>query len=564
MANYFSISGLNSFDWYLVDPVLDPSYNTIPREYDRRSYNPNGTYHQKWQTNDAPPTQLLSDFTPTMKFYKCGTNLLYRTVALPIVANSIIGVSFKSYQNTVDFSDWATGKYYGEITYTDDNANPITYRTSPIDLAVKHQDTIKIEYQNTLNTQNILFQAPNSIELMFRVEGWIAYIDPESDTELYTDQEHNVTEEDSIPYFNDTLYIGGPKGIPEWAIKKTALIMTMDQKKFDGQYYEKASSDAKFTPTRPENTRNTDAYWSIPVIRNEDFFIEGLVVGDNPEENDLQVIVKAKKYLLNGGDIVMANVLNDGYYLAFIQITNRSLTAFNVLVGTSIGGMELGVYGLSGNIVDTLIIQKGFRTPTTLYLTGLTGHDTDVRIEYHYLDDNSIIPNSGVGGFIKNVLYPYYELSDGDFETDFNVATGLGNTGTKFEGCALMDGRNGTVDLAGISLIGWDRTLSTTRQTVIGATDNLVTIDRNHLPSEGIEMFANSVNIANGDTPGADDHVTRSRGTGGSSANLNYEMSKANVAVTDFVGRTKNMGNGAELDITPMSLVTAWFIKLAD
>lgn len=543
MANYFNISGLNGFDWYLRDPILDPSYNTIPSEYDRRSYNPNGKYLQKWQTNDVPPIQLLSDFTPTLKFYICGTRTLYRNVDLPIIANSLIGVSFKSYQATVDFSDWDVGRYYGEITYIDENSNTITYNTSPFDLATKHPDTLKFEYTHSLNTLNILFQSPIDLTLQFRVEGWISLIDPESDTELYTDQEHNVTEEDSIPYFNYSLFIGSAKGVPDWVIKKMGLIFTCDQKKIDGIYYEKASADAKFTPTRPENTRNTDAYWAIPVIRNEDFFIEDLIIGDNPDENAIQVIVRAKEYLLNGGNIVLANTLKKATRLSYIQITNRDLTPFNVSVGITIGGSELGIYTLSGNITDTLAINKGFNSAATLYVTGLTGHNTDVWIEWHQLDDVTAIPTTGNGGWPKGFVGIYEELVPGDFELDWDVATGLGQAGRKYEGCALS-GTNGTLDRSNMAVVGWDRSLPATRDTSIGDPDNSVTLTRANLPAEGLSVNGLTINT--------------SYRTGDRS-----QRAAANDP-TATLAKTENMGSGQAFDITPFSLYTVFFVKIVD
>lgn len=667
MANYFSISELNSFDWLLKNRVIDSRYNSIPGEFDRTNFNPSGKYFQKWQKNDDAQVQLLSDFVPTLNFYKCGSRAIYRNIDIPPVANSLIGVSFKSYQAEFDFSDWDDGFYYGEITYgetvdslftyknfegivtsnsvlyengvfidqsahngesrsmslvpgnaykftafcesigvsidpkltlvvtkngvtifaqtitaspgaiieysgivqsgcdyistvtgadggadvtpvniPDDNpiviVDPNIWQTSTFDVKEKHPKTLLLEYKNTYNTQNIIFQ-PTNIELNFRVEGWIAYIDPESDTEIYTDQEHNETLENAVPFFNETLYIGEARGVPEWVIRKVNLIFTLDQKKIDGYYYEKVGADSKFTPTRPENTYNQDAYWALPIIRNEDFFLDGYTVGDNPDENDIQVIVRSKEYLLNGGNISILGTFKKATTLSYIQITNRTLSPFNILIGITIGGSEFGAYPLTGNIVDTFLINKGFNVPSSLYITGLAGHDTDVWVEYHQLDDRTTIPISGSGGFVKGTVYIYEELLPGDFENDWDIATGLGQVGSKYEGCALS-GTNGTIDRSHMAMVGWDRLLPATRDTSIGTFNNLITLDRSNLPAIGLNVNGLTINT--------------SYRTGG-----NTQHAAANDP-TAPLAKTENMGSAVPIDITNFSFYTVFFVKIVD
>lgn len=432
------------------------------------------------------------------------------------------------------------------IDIPDTNPPPVpgtvTWQTSRLDIKAKHAKTLLFEYKNTFNTQNIIFQ-PTSILLNFRVEGWIALVDPESETEIYTDQEHNETLENAIPYFNETLFVGDAKGVPEWVIKKVNLIFTLDQKKIDGLYYEKAGSDAKFSPTRPENTYNQDAYWALPVIRNEDFFLDGYEVGDNPDENDIQVIVRSKEYLLNGGNITLSDTLKKASRLSYIQITNRELTSYNILVGITPGGNELGVYPLTGNIVDTLAVNKGFNVASTLYVTGLSGHDTDVWIEWHQLDDRTTIPVSGGGGFVKGTVYIYEEINPGDFENDFDIATGLGQTGSKYQGCALS-GTNGTIDRSHMLMLGWDRLLPATRDTSIGDPDNSITLIKANLPAVGLNVNGLTINT--------------SYRTGG-----NTQHAAANDP-TAPLATTENMGSGQPIDITPFSLYTTFFVKIVD
>jgi len=136
MANTFRIPLLNSFRWVNANPNVDARYNSKPFDDKVDQYNPNGPYYAKWQTNDKAQIQLLSDFVPSLNFYDYCSNKFYLNIPITPIGTQILGVTFVCYQAEVDFSLFAEGDYYGQITYNDGTQDQV-WQTSPLNLAGK-------------------------------------------------------------------------------------------------------------------------------------------------------------------------------------------------------------------------------------------------------------------------------------------------------------------------------------------------------------------------------------------------------------------------------------------
>ncbi|WPU95497.1 hypothetical protein SNE25_08170 [Mucilaginibacter sabulilitoris] len=102
------------------------------------------------------------------------------------------------------------------------------------------------------------------------------------------------------------------------------------------------------------------------------------------------MIIASKQYLLNGADIVCTDVFKKFSTLVGIQLDNRDLVVFTIHIGTTSGGSEIGDFTLDGTAANFFSINQAFDSAQTVYISGLTGHDTDVSLVYYQLDENRV------------------------------------------------------------------------------------------------------------------------------------------------------------------------------
>lgn len=555
MANVFRISPLNSFRWRKKDIQVDPRYNSLPFD-DVVDQN---CYFAKWQTNDRSQVQVLSDYIPTLVVKDYYDNSIIEEIPLPEIEFNLVGVSFKCYQAEIVWALFDEGDYYCEISYND-GSNDIVYQTSPLSVRDEWSNTVLFEVRNRYNDKDIIFDT--GIIINFRIEGMFRNYLPKSENQLYIDQKYNVTQESSTPYRNFTLFIGGAAGLPGWAIDKCNLLFSVDQKQINGVYYEKAEEGTTFeVGQRPEIGYNDDAWWSLAIVEtyNKDIGDAYLTEPNTPSDNDLKMVRDSRSFLDTSDNLTVSGLFTKDYVWDYLSITNKSLAPFTLRVGTTNGGAEIAEEEISEDLTSVVTIRHRFETATTVYLTGIADVNLDLWACYDFLSAPVINPPvSGEGGFVRNTIYWYIEEQDGDFERDWNVGTGLGNPGTKFEKCAMLDGRNTMVDATDSTLIAWNRNNPTERQTFVGGNEQVLTMD--NLPADGVLLFTNDVNSTSGDTPTPTSHVARAKSQ--ATSPLNYEMVKGYA--TNYVGKSANLGIGAGVDVRQKSLVTVPFIKITD
>jgi len=533
----FKVPLLNSLRWVEKDPVIDPRYNKRPFDLEIDQYNPNGCYYAKWQTNDKAQVQVISDYVPELNFYHYATDRLYKTIAIPESPTNILDVTYKCYEAEIDFSEFDEGDYYGQLEYNDGSQDKI-WQTSPISVADLHKDTILYEYKNSINDYGVVFDT--GIVFNFRVEGGLYSPLFKSNTEQYTDQKYNITQEDSIPFRNFSHIVGTAEGVPNWVIDKCNRIFAVDQKQINGVFYERAEAGSEFEPTRNENSLNQDGFWSLAVIPKDNNNLEQYTTGDEPINQDYVVIRKNEPRLNIAANIAISGVFRERSVLDYIAINNKTFSEFTLLIGTSNGGSEIGTWDIPTDVTSVKTIRHRFNSAQTLYLSGITetgGLNIDFDFIYDQADAVPVIPSGGgVAAFPIGFGAFYEEINDGDFEIQWDGETGLGKAGAGYEGWAIS-GTNGTIDRKNTFMIGWDSTQPITRDTIIGS--NSLTLTKEQLPVNNVTFGKDR----KGGNAGVD---VLSASTAGVTGQIAYNMG----------------GSGNPIDIRPRSLVTMWIVKI--
>lgn len=550
MALTFRIPTLNPLPFYNPNLVVDAKYNN--RAFDDK-VGEDCYIIKRERTDTSVKLQILSDYTDVvLKFYVDYTKAFALTVPFTAIGVPITGATFKGYEATIDFSDLAEDIYFGEIIYTDENNVVQIWRTPLIDVKNDHPDTILFEYTDVVNRLGVIFDT--KIEFNFRVEGLLRNYQPSSSDEDYVDQKYNSISLNSIPYRIFDLYIGafGIQQYPDWLIEKLNYIFACKLKKIEGEYYNKADG-AKFEVTRPTQ-RDDRGYPKITVIQDENLGIQEYKTGDEPVGD---IIVVRKSYKVGDNistDQVVAGVFTDNITLCRIDLWNYGGDDFTLTVddGTDI----LGEFEIDGtNITEALELVKVFNAPKDLNITGINGTNLKIFLVYDKLDAPVLNPATTDGSYLPKTIYTYYEEAPGDIDNDWNVATGMGQPDTQFEGCVML-GTNGTDDITDMVLINWDRLNPATLQTSIGG--HTVTLDRTNLPAVGLATLTAQVNNTNGDTPTTTSGVARAASDGNP---LSYEMRRGTIPPT--LGLTENMGSAVPIDITPLGYIVLRFVKLS-
>lgn len=571
MANFFQIPLANSSRWVQHNAPRDGRYNTLSfdNKLDSKFYTlkrqRGGVYDplQPAVDPDIEPIQLLSDFVPTLKYYDCNGKFI-TNIALNPIANGILNQTFICYQASVDWSLFAAGRYYGEISYTDQNNVVQYWQTCGIDVAIYWPSTVLVEYTNNQNDKGIIFET--NIVFNIRLEGLMDEYQPKSLRTQYEDQKQDGRLLNGIPYRNFNFIIGIGISFPDWIIDKMNVIFTLSSVSVDGTYYI-ATDGTEFKLTRPSNQKIKDAYASLEVQSVPNSIGDKYTLGTTPT-GDLIVIKQQKTYENVGGSFNVPGIFGDNTNLIRIAIWNYGLTMFDMLIGTTPGGNDIAEFtGIGTPNSDTSVdltnsedIGHVFNDAETVYITIPNGVNLKITLDYNKYDAPVLNPvTPGVGGFTKGQGGMYKAIASTgvtalqQLAIDWNVATGMGQAGTPWEKCQIADEFNGK------TFYGWDRTtLATLLGTEIGA--NEITLDMGNLPNEGIGMFTTDVNPTAGNLPTRSQYVARAR----SSANqaLNYEIVEGTTPA--WLGSTEPLGDGDPFDNTPDSIITLIFFCISD
>lgn len=552
----FSIPILNGFRFVNQNPVYDARYNKLPFD----ELTDLNSYPQKWQTNDIVPVQIISDFVPTLDIYTCD-GVFVTNIPLTPAPNGIKDQTFLCYQGEVDFSGYAEGFYYGQLTYTDENATLQTICTSPLDVAVSHPGTSLIQYKNSQNDKGVIFDT--GIVFCLRIECNFDEFQPKAKLSSYEDQKYNGMLLNGMPYRTFVLYFGSTDTvgdstlIPDWLVDKLNVIFTCDQVRVDGEYYIRYE-DADFKPYRVGNSFPNDGYWSLEVQHVPNFDLRKYTSGDTPD-GDLVVIKKQITRNNVSAGFNIAGVFTDNINLVRLALWNYGLDEFIIRVGNSVNGNQIAQFEIDGSLTRSLDIGEVFNSATTVYIsfTDLDGNPisgVNLKIIFDYNQyDAPVINDAGadtVGRYPKGHYGFYKEQNDGDLETDWNLGTLYGREGTRYDNCRIV--------INGTHIRAWDGVDVNTLGTYVGNEDNQLILTRSVLPAEGIPMFANQFNGATNQKPNANQTVAIT----GSSGSIGYELERATVDAT--IGKSGNLGSGEPLNIEPRSIILLAFEAFED
>lgn len=587
--NIFDISPYFTFNWF--DNNAISTYNTDPLQADdQRYYQPIQCGGGGYQT-DKGQIQLISDFVPTCKLYK-SNNIFVKDIALtpinpPIIGNIVVNgvstpITFVCYNGEIDFSNVAPGLYYAKITYTDDDAVHHDWRTYPITVEIFHDGTQLIEATNDSNDKGVIFVKSDQSTLVIshRVASIIRLPLVKADAEDFEDQYNDLTQEGSIPFVTYTQLLGGPELLPFWVIEKINLLYSLSNITIDGEPFTKLST-SEFKPTRSDVGQG-GAWWEVDIQPNSSYPSEQFVTGV-PNQGDLIVTRKVwprPPFANVTNSFIISGVFTIYSTLDYLQTINDGGNTFILKIGTSAGDndimqTEIGTPNEDTTIdlIETHRFLRGLNVATDIYVTVPMGVNIKALIIYDQLD--SPVLNAPVGSLASQGRVSMWEdmgiaLGTPFFTRDWNIANGLGQVGSMYEGMAMSDGRNGTQDRRKLFSYGWDYTdITLPRNHVIGAqqpgnlkSGNLLrSIEeiQPSLPAEGIATLANYVNNTNGDTPNTTEGVARAFSDGHP---LSYELHRAPGVGTATLGISANLGDGQDLSIQNDAIVTLYYVEL--
>jgi hypothetical protein len=544
---------------------FDQRYQNKPFDFDDRQ-----CYEQKFQTDDTTKLQFLSDYDFTFKIYDLVTSALVLDIVPVDKALNVTGQTFKVYEIEIDFNQIGEGDFYVEIIVSDENGLQVEmHQSEAIKVLVYHPETLLYEYRNSYPKSGTIFY--DGFISSIRVEGGINDFTPGFDDVSFIDQEFNNTLLDSVSYRLFTLFVGNADGVPDWVGDRLNNILTCDTIKIDGVYYRKAEG-AKWSQNRADPTsenEKTRAGYNIQIMPVSNVGEQVYIVEPKNIDDELRMILRQKEYLNNGANIAASGLFtaNSLLYGILFKVSGAPLT---VTIGLTVGGTEIGSFIIdSDNLFLTL--NYPFDGVRTLYIGGLNGFTSDIRLVYLQLDapalNGQINPYRGLGVGTK---VSYIEVVPGNLSRDFNLSTGMGKPDTDWVDWAVMGIYPGTEDYGGKMTICYKENtypLSQPNAPVVNGVTapssggaNTYKLTKQQLPIDSIKLFAGVTNRQELDEPNGTSYVAY-RGDFGSSR-ATYTLVKGNNS-NGFVGLSEPMGSGDDISTLSEYVVELMVLRIA-
>jgi hypothetical protein len=551
------------FEVPLINPIrlveltnLDPRYQTIPFDL----FSDDKCYFQKFQTNDTTKIQFLADYDSRFYVRDLHTNALIDTITPTDTGKNFPDFTFKCYEVELDFSNYGEGDYYCELDYSDDTSAYHVYQSEPINVADDQPGTILLECTNSENNFGIVFE--DNFIIVMRVEGGIHLYTPSRDDVIYNDQLKNTTKLNAVSYRKFTLFIGNAEGIPNWIGDKVNMLFDCDQIKIDGEYYQNIEgSEWEVVRAEPDGTPFIGQRIVIMPVLN--VFLQKLITGDTPE--GFTVVEKAKNYFDQAADFAVVDVFRKYSLLKNLTIFGNDF-AFTLNIGTTPLGTEIGTFDIPVG-KHNYNIGFPFDAATIVYLSGITGAGTVTDFCFDYLqydeDPAGGIPGATPPTFPPGFVGMYEEVSGRPLVTDWNVGTGLGQSGSPYEGCVICDGRNDSADRGGTVAIGY---IDGDPIYGLAQLNNIIGADSIRQTKAQMAPHGHAVRTTNSPPSGsgAADPV---RGNGPGTA-ANPQGLESNGIINDKTiqitgGNADATGLGAPMSIIQRSMVTLFFKRIS-
>lgn len=519
-------------------------------------------YSQKFSTSDAPTIQMLSDYDDiTVELYDAEDDILVKTYAVTEVPNQILNETFKCYESIIDFSAIPEGHYQLVVSYKLDSFTRIYYYSECLDIKEVHEGTILIEYSNTENNFSMILDS--GYKGSFRVESAILNMKANSDDEIYNDQKRNATTSYSLPYNTYQFIAGAEEGIPDWMVDKINRAFSFNILWLDGYQFNKVEG-AQFEEKRIENYPYSGQTIEIMPVENG-FLKQVNTSGLIPEDEDMIQYQKLLKYLANGSDIEISGVFGNGRLLEKIAIINRGYD-FDLQVKTTTTGSQDDfdkTFVIEG-ITNTIVLDQLFYGSKTIQLIGLNSKDTDVYIWYK----DSLAKPAGVtnayGTLGINAVCIYQAKTQGEYDIDWNFATGLGREGTQWEGWAICDGRNNTDDMGGRFPIAYKDQTGGLFKSLISNTGGSFGINLaiDNLPKFRVKLFADVISTSGVAKRGLTALKKVARALASNQGSLAYEAAGTDTEAT--LGLSSEVGGGVEYNQIQPYIVSLFVKKIAE
>jgi len=221
--------------FYDIDQQQLPQYLT--RQFDdfvdsaqRKEWQTQVFYNQKWQTSDAIKFQFTSNFADIqLRLIDCEGNIYISQSANAIRANTAIP-GFYIYENTVSLASITPGTYWFMLIL----GGVTTMISNPQQVNDIWPNTILHEYKNSKFFGNVVYET--GVMFGFRCEGFIGGLTPGNERTAYRDQRMNPTTLKSVPFRGWTMEYGKlNKGIPDWVAEILNWIWAHDYVTVDGK-----------------------------------------------------------------------------------------------------------------------------------------------------------------------------------------------------------------------------------------------------------------------------------------------------------------------------------------
>jgi len=540
------ISDANPFRFVeLLTP--DVRYKSKPFDKDYSS-----CYKQPVIRDDENVFQVLSDWEFTVTVFFAYTGIVKQTYT-PIDKGAIlVGYTMRVYDVPMDFADYDDDLYYIKIEFNDDTQDRIL-DSEPFIIG-EHLDTVLFEYTNSRNAFGLIFKS-DTFTPSIRAYVSILNYQPDFVDANFIDQGQDVTLLDSEPFRKFDLNV---LMAADWMVEKFNFVLACDQWSADGEFYQK-DEGAKWEIQRaePEKGNLTKVVNAKIVIRPADNAdnIDYEITDNEATGDEIYDRRKTMKYDNNGIDLVIPGIFKDKIVLEWILIEqNGTPEEITLKIGTSLDGDDIYEDVVFSDRKKLIRIDYPFDSIETLYITGLAGHNTDVRVVYY---DQDAAPLNPVGfatlGVPIGMTAEYNFVDQPTFELDFDLDTGYGREAREFVDYRI------NLDAAGRFKISYDGVTYLATTTPGGSAT--IVLAMTNLPNEGIQVFAAHGNNASGDPPTTTSHIARVRND---SQPLKYEINKApdnpasfNEVPNTWYGKTKPLGAG-----TPINSLPPWRVAV--
>ena len=454
-------------DELIIQPINPIYFSGGLPDYYYYSHNPIDCYAQKFENDDTTKVQVLSeDAISAFTLIRAKDNKAMRSYAVNQIG-TVKDSDLDIYEIPVEFDNLDEDMYYFRL------ASGGKERFSElIAVAEKWEKTLWIEYNNSEDHDGVKFDNGN---FGVRVEGTLQEFQPDSDSNIYDDTNKRPTTLKSTPFRMFTLYIGNSDGLPDFMLDMVNRIFTCDYTTIDGRLFNK-TDDSEWEFERIVENPFAGMHMMIQAI---DPVQRMIFLSDEEDDENVRTVMFRKAYKAEGmgDDFSVSGVIESKTLLDYISVFPNGSSPYTLKVGTTNGGNDILETEITEDS-ETLQVRLAYATAKTLYFTGVTSGNQDFYIVYERLNKEISVDNAEAEttDFMKYMTV----LFDGTPEqltAAFNLNTGLGRN--DWEGWAICDGRNGTIDRRDTFPYGWDLNTGNAGDTV---GSNTVSISEQNLP----------------------------------------------------------------------------------